>query len=110
MYIAGKLHQIFCVCYLYVTVARSFSGGVAIRHVSLLPVLRATSYLHIFAKNRRQGKDVYLELLAMWQHGLAYTQTDSTAGSIGLGAESDVYDVRSCGQYNRWLDRQSDRV
>ena len=43
----------FMQCMLPMSVARSFSGGVAIRYV--LPVLRMTSYLHIMRHMRGVG-------------------------------------------------------
>ena len=42
-------------CLLHTAVARSRSGGVAIRYV--LPVLRMTSYLYITARNKRRNSD-----------------------------------------------------
>ena len=79
-----KLH-IACLpnfaCLLLAAVARSSSGGVAIRYV--LPVLWITSYVHAKIRNRRREK----------QHILNVNQQRSTAFyPSGLGAESYTTD------------------
>ena len=67
---------------LAVSVAWSFSGGVAIRR--LLPVLWMTSCLHIMTVNMRRRKSRIFRVMAAGFHTAAYDQTDSPQGSSNI--------------------------
>ena len=73
-------------CMLAVSVASSFSGGVAIRR--LLPVLWMTSCLHIMTVNMRRRKSrIFIRVIqrmAAGFHTAAYDQTDSPQGSSDI--------------------------
>jgi len=72
------------------SVARSSSGGVAIRYV--LPVLWMTSCLYIMARNRRRNSDSITSSMDLSPWTVAYTQTGPPGDSTGPGVESDIYD------------------
>jgi len=71
--ISGTTCSIYSKFLYLLSVAWSFSCGVAIRYV--LPVLWMTSFLHIIAWNRRRKKSVYLKWFNRGQH----VSTDLTA-------------------------------
>jgi len=75
---------------LHMSVARSSSGGVAIRYV--LPVLWMTSCLYIMARNRRRNSDSITSSMDLSPWTVAYTQTGPPGNSTGPGVESDIYD------------------